>query len=75
MRKNKRKKEQLSFAMLVLTSEEEELCQAVGYLRAACDKLHNLYIMAKQCGDVDAETYFFMRFVELDRVLWSLVNY
>ena len=76
MRKNKRKKEAppLSVPSGVIT-EKGELCKAIGYIRAACENLSNLYLLAKERGDGEEEMYYYSRFLVLDQNLWSLVNH
>ncbi len=76
MRKNKRKKEAPPVVeSSCVTTEREELCKAIGYMRAACENLNNLYLMAKQRGDSDEEMYYYTKFLAIDQNLWSLINH
>lgn len=77
MRKNKRKLEAPSaLAQPVEPSvEKQKLLEAIGYLHKACEAVNALYIMAKKQENPDEEMYYYMRFLNLDQVYWSLVNH
>ena len=75
MRKNKRKKDPTPPDILPEVSTEAwELSKATAYLRASCENLYNLYMLAKKRGDGEKEAYYYARFINVDQELWSLVN-
>ncbi len=77
MRKNKRKHEGVTNSSQIpeMSREANELCKAIGYIRAACENLNNLYLMAKQRGDSEEEMYYCSRFQVIHQTLWSLMNH